>query len=210
MGGTWDGSTIYLPEQDTWEHAYSIVLRRTFAVFAESVYLELGGTKSLKQAELWEQHINGWLSDMEALVPGLVDDLQNVTLSDVLGQIEQGLSEGLTDDEIRERLGPTLDRMAKVRADRFAATETRWARNFGEHAGAEQAEVDTGQPKTKTWNWSFVSRREHAEINGSTIGLREFFDVPLSKGGSAPALYPHDMNLPAEARIHCGCYCTYA
>ena len=66
------------------------------------------------------------------------------------------------------------------------------------------AAEESGQVLTKSWQWSRVSREDHARISGSTVGLDDFF----YPGGEA-ALFPHDPGLSAKQSTGCSCYCTY-
>jgi len=207
---TFDGTTVEINTTlsgAVWAEAYRIVLGRTYAPFAQSVYDELmDSVKSVKaDAETWEAGIHGWLADIESVAPGLVKALDETTLADALGVIQTGLDEGLTDGEIRERLSTAMKGLSKTRADRFAATETRWARNFGEYAGAGEAESDTDLTAYKTWAWSFVSRQDHAAVNGERIRRDESFTV-----GGETCRYPHDMSLSASQRVSCSCYCLWS
>ncbi len=66
-------------------------------------------------------------------------------------------------------------------------------------------QLDQIIPTGKRWRWSRISREEHAQIDGQTVGARGRFRVPLRRGGVVRMRFPRDPVAPAEATVNCGC-----
>ncbi|HXV77293.1 MAG TPA: hypothetical protein VD788_13325 [Candidatus Polarisedimenticolaceae bacterium] len=93
-----------------------------------------------------------------------------------------------------------------ARAERIYRTETLRAHSIV----TEQTirELNRYSPTRKRWNWSGISRREHAAIDGQTIEVGGRYRVPLRDGGTVLMRWPRDPSAPASATINCGCYET--
>ena len=77
------------------------------------------------------------------------------------------------------------------------------------HSMATQQGIDRLNQQVTTmkrWVWSRIERKEHAAIDGQTVGANGKFTVPLRSGGSVKMRFPRDPSAPGEATINCGCY----
>ena len=118
--------------------------------------------------------------------------------------IRQGLREELSPRQVADLLEKRLSSLVPVRARRIAITEASRAQNIGQFVAAQEAALVTERAITKTWQWSGISREDHAAINGTTLGMDEYF-AP----GGEQGLYPHDPALSAGQSANCSCFCQY-
>ena len=108
--------------------------------------------------------------------------------------IEQGLSEGLTNDQIGRNLKQFYNDVKPYWTQRIARTEATSALNGGSYTYLDEAGA-----KTKTWISAIdeSTRQTHLHQNGMTIKFTDRFPNGL--------MYPADDGDPAEV---CNCRCT--
>lgn len=135
--------------------------------------------------------------------------VNQTTLADIDGFLEEGLVRGQSIREIAKNIIPNLmeqGKYAKVRARRIAITESANALNGARVAAMNTVERElegSGLPIRKVWMSILIptTRDAHANLDG----------VPCTKDGywflgGVKARWPGDVNLPADQRINC--YCT--
>jgi len=118
----------------------------------------------------------------------------------------QGLKEGLGIDKIASMIQSELNISEKYRAERIARTEVVSASNEGSFAGAK----DTGLDMDKEWiaYMDDKTRQTHADMNGTTVGMDETFNMPDNFGSMDELQYPGDNGSP-ENTINCRCTIGY-
>lgn len=160
----------------------------------------------------WIQRMQqaAWLDNSSRIV-NIGKDVQRA-VNDI---IVQGLEQGWTIDEIRDRITgvsglPPLNGTLQQRAERIARTQTVSAANAGTMFGAEE----TGLPFKKEWlsardgrTRRFANKDEfdHFNMDGVTVEKDELFKVPSSKGMPDEVRYPGDMYGAAANVINCRC-----
>lgn len=118
--------------------------------------------------------------------------------------IRKGQEDGLSVEAIAKNLVNNISdsTISRGRAAIIARTETHMAAGY-----AMQAQAATiGYPVTKTWVAveDDRTRPTHSEVDGTTIGNDEYFDV-----GNDRLLYPGDPDGSPEEVINCRCTLVY-
>ena len=113
-------------------------------------------------------------------------------------QIEQGIIQGETMDQIADRLSTRFTDMNRTSAIRTARTAVTGAENAGRLQSALDLE-SAGIKMVKTWSATNDDRTRdsHAEVDGETIGVKEKFSNGLE--------YPGDPSGDASEVYNCRC-----
>lgn len=116
--------------------------------------------------------------------------------------IELGLSPWDLEKEIEKVVLDKWRFHGKFNAERIARTETLTASSYGSFIGAR----DTGLEIQKIWltNMDGRERETHAQANGQTVGMDEYFIV-----GGSQMLTTHAAGAPPEEVINCRCVTQY-
>lgn len=151
----------------------------------------------------------------EWLIATIENELSGLTLKQTLQRDRQNIIYSLKSNLIQGvNRGESYSQMAKRMKDvvngdyqkavRIARTETHRVKEAGTYESALKGEK-AGIKQVKTWNSSNDSRtrKEHRRLDGTTIGMDEFFRV-----GTAKTLKPGDTGR-AEHDINCRCFLTY-
>ena len=140
------------------------------------------------------------------------------------GKLEREFEEGIRDVfHSYTKKNPSFGMPSNVHA--IAITELRTSiETIKKRVAASIRDANPGLAPKKRWKHNaHLSknpeniREGHRMINGKTIGMDEYFDVPLFikvegmnwRVGSTPMLHPHDINAPASQVISCHCECEY-
>lgn len=180
--------------------------------FAEPLYRDLLGLIEEEAARAfnprWKTLARSYMRSMQT--PGT--DAYRVmqaygwrTRRTVESALREGLREGLTGRETAALMQERLAAVVPARARAIGITESMRARNMGEFHAASEASRESGRALRKGWDWSGVSRQDHAAIHGVQIALEEDFNV-----GGERAAFPHDPRLSAAQSVFCGCGLTYS
>jgi hypothetical protein len=133
----------------------------------------------------------------------LITNLTSQAITDISRQVRFH-SMGITDFQQamgaigRNLTDPSVFGTIATRAETILRTEMGRIRGQATVAAMDQIKDVPGLKKM--WLWSGISRQEHAQIDGVTVGLDENFTDGF--GNSAPA--PHLFGRP-ESDINCGC-----
>ena len=152
---------------------------------------------SLGYADPWKvpaQATLNLLTQRENLISGVPDEI----FDDIMKEIDEGLSQGESVDQLAHRISATFDEIMDQRAELIAQTETAAAYGFASNAAATQAGV-----QFKQWIHSGLPkepRPDHLDIDGLIVPMDEPYPV-----GDPPLMYPHDPDGSAEDVINCGC-----
>lgn len=151
----------------------------------------------------------------EWLIATIENELSGLTLKQTLQRDRQNIIYSLKSNLIQGvNRGESYSQMAKRMKDvvngdyqkavRIARTETHRVKEAGTYESALKGEK-AGIKQVKTWNSSNDSRtrKEHRMLDGTTIGMDEYFRV-----GTAKTLKPGDTGR-AEHDINCRCFLTY-
>jgi hypothetical protein len=138
----------------------------------------------------------------------------STTVRDIQRVINTGISEGLGELDIAERIFAIAPTKSASRAQTIARTETHSATSATAQATAQAS----GLPFKKEWVSSQGERTrsledgaeyDHVIMDGVQVGMNETFKVPHKNGGHDEVLFPGDpMGAPANI-INCRCVCTY-
>jgi len=125
--------------------------------------------------------------------------IEETTRALIQEQIQNGIIEKMTANQVAQAVDDVFGGFADVRALRIARTEIGTSASFGQFAAAAQSGMTH-----KTWRTALDShvRDAHNHMNGETVPLFEKF----SNGG----LFPVDSNLSAGDRINCRCSMTFS
>lgn len=115
--------------------------------------------------------------------------------------LRQGIADGLSGDEVADKINEALGGDADARAERITRSESTGALNAGADAVRQELAL-AGVVSGKMWLAieDKDTRETHAEANEQEVAVDEEFDI----GGEA-ARYPGDPNLSAEERVNCRC-----
>ena len=129
-------------------------------------------------------------------------DRQNIIYS-LKSNLIQGVNRGESYSQMAKRMKEVVNGDYQ-KAVRIARTETHRVKEAGTYESALKGEK-AGIKQVKTWNSSNDgrTRKEHRRLDGTTLGMDEYFRV-----GSAKTLKPGDTGR-AEHDINCRCFLTY-
>jgi len=124
------------------------------------------------------------------------------------GHVKKALKDGkpIPADTIQKMVSRYKDNFLKLRADTIGRTEALSTLHKGRLESFEQAvrNGDVG-PEEVEREWQSAQdsrvRESHAEMNGQTIGLNDFYETP----DGAALMYPGDPSGPPEEIINCRC-----
>lgn len=147
------------------------------------------------------------LSTLGEYHAGLVQSVTTNLRGQVTRQVQLGVLGGKTLDQVIADIGasgirPTGPfRTAMERAEAIARTETNRVPNLAAYERLKAATKRTPglQKKWVTAGDNRV-RESHQKLNGTVIGMDEFFSV-----GGHQALHPLDLRLPASETVRCRC-----
>ena len=181
------------------------------ALFAAPLYARLVSAKA-QQADRWRRFARQYISDMEkpgtaahTMMLGYRWKTRRQIMSELrrlVREIEAG--EAISREEIALRFEARMDTVADGRSRVVGLTEAQRVLNVGQFAAANEAANDTNRKAFKTWEWSGISRKDHAAIHGKTGPMNALFNV-----GGEWAMYPLDTRLSAAQSVNCGCSLTY-
>lgn len=120
------------------------------------------------------------------------------TRANIIRAIAKGYVDGLSQDQIADKIREVLPDISKARARVIARTETHGAANYG----SLQAAIATGLRMDKEWlaAGDERTRETHRAADGQIVGIEANFSV-----GSAFMAYPGDPSGPADEVIQCRC-----
>lgn len=123
-------------------------------------------------------------------------------IKDEIGRtVNDGLTRGLSTDQIADNLDKKLTKSALTRAKRIARTETTGALNAGHEASRQRLAKD-GIIAGKKWQsiMDGSTRGEHVESNQQKRAVNQLFDV-----GGEQGRYPGDVSFSPFNRANCRC-----
>lgn len=128
--------------------------------------------------------------------------ISETTRANIITQVERGFDAGLGQEGVARLIRQAVPEIARARSAVIARTETHGAAGYG----AQGAAKETGLQLRKEWVAAFDerTRETHAEANGQTIGLDDYFDI-----GGHSCQYPGDPSLPPEESVNCRCVVAY-
>lgn len=112
--------------------------------------------------------------------------------------LERGIAEGLSVQQIANKLRTEWQQMTRWRAEMIARTEIISASNLGSYIGAQT----TGLRLNKEWIATRDSRTrdDHASVDGAIVGMQQSFNV-----GGVDMQFPGEPNKPADQTVNCRC-----
>lgn len=135
----------------------------------------------------------------EKLVLTEVSFISDTTVSLILQQMEEGLTQGWATKELQQAI-IDVGTFSPARALMLARTITGNAANLGQWKSAELSGATH-----KTWiTAGFEVRDSHKKMQGKTVKIDEDFTV-----GKEKARYPLDNRLSPGNRVNCRCTMTY-
>lgn len=151
--------------------------------------------------DVWAQGVQNWIATtVGTKVKGIVD----TTLRFLKLELETGMSEGETIDELAGRVSNLWDMFTERRSVVIARTEVISASNAGSYFAAKQSNL----PMKKEWLATKDKRVRdtHEKADGQVREMDEPFNV-----GRGKLMFPGDSSLgaPAEEVIQCRCTQTY-
>lgn len=160
---------------------------------------------------VWSEAMAAYLlNDTATYITSIIATSQNVAIRLVQLTTAEAINEGLTLQEIMQRLEKRIPiewrKTAIWRSELIARTEVLTAQNYGAALGASTAREQLGLVLNKKWVAKIDSRtREaHIDINGQTVQFEQKFKV----GGTMMA-QPGDPNGGPENRCNCRCAVVY-
>jgi HK97 family phage portal protein len=134
-----------------------------------------------------------FLRNREKRITNVADNV----FADIKAQLEAGLDDGETMDQLQDRVRSAFNIMARSRARTIASTETSAA-----YGVARQGAMKSAGVKFKQWLTSGNEnvRDAHADAEGQVVGISENFEV----GGESLA-HPGDPSGAPENVINCHC-----
>jgi len=127
-------------------------------------------------AEAWLTVVNEGAVTYQATATNRIVQASASTWSDVRSKTVTALSEGLSNEELKESI-EAVTGYSEYRAATIGRTETMQAYNAGDLAGAKG--LGEYGPHEKVWIAALDARTrvEHAEADGQTVGINEMFVV---------------------------------
>lgn len=177
--------------------------QRTIPVFAAMAQSQIKSRRTERKASGFDTLVAQWVA-REALRKATM--IADTDRADVLGEIEDGLTEGLGTDEIARNIRK-VSQLTRKRAEVIARTETHAAAAFGSIESVREAEQELGVRMLKVWlpTNDDRTRPDHAAMtNHPPIPLDEKFTV-----GGEQMDRPGDPSASAEQVIGCRCALVY-
>jgi HK97 family phage portal protein len=170
-------------------------LKRDFSpVIYDAIRMGADFAQSMTHRDIEQAILEGRLRSFLTVKIETLTRVEDWLKSRIELNIEQGLSQGLTNDEIARNLKQFYNDVKPHWTQRIARTEATSALNGGTYTYLEEAGA-----KTKTWIAAIdeFTRDSHRHQNGMTIKFTDRFPNGL--------MYPADDGDPAEI---CNCRCT--
>lgn len=132
-----------------------------------------------------------------------ITEITELTRTEIMRSLADSHAKGLSIPHAARAMSKDVRATNISRSTLIARTEFIGAQN-GSSLGAVKL---TGAGQMKTWlaTGDNRTRDTHAEADGQTVPLDDFFQV-----GGEPMLYPGDQNAPADEVCNCRCTLTYA
>jgi hypothetical protein len=181
--------------------AFNDVYTRVGMAFAKEQAEELKSHHGyrVKDVSVSRDYIEAWVArECGVRIVGITSTTQKLMQSIIKRAVDEGLSIDRTQALIRTQFAA----MGRVRAERIARTEIVSASNMGSQLAAES----TGLTLVKEWlaTRDGRTRDDHAEADGQTVGLNEYFVV-----GGEEMMQPGDPSASASQTINCRCVAVY-
>lgn len=174
--------------------------RRTIPVFGGMALKQVKSRRIEKKTAqtMYESLVAEWIS-REALRKATM--IADTDRDDVLGAINNGLSEGLGTEEIARNIRK-VTQMTPFRAATVARTETHAAATFGSIESVREAERELGVKMNKEWlaTKDDRTRLEHLAADGQQVAMGERFTV-----GGEQMDRPGDSGADPANTVNCRC-----
>jgi phage terminase Nu1 subunit (DNA packaging protein) len=181
--------------------AFNEVYARVGIAFAKEQAEELKSHHGyrVKDVNVTRDYIEAWVArECGQRIVGITSTTQKL----MQGIIKRAVDQGLSIDRTQALIRSEFTAMSRLRAERIARTEIVSASNMGSQLAAES----TGLTLVKEWlaTRDGRTRDDHAEADGQTVGLNEYFVV-----GGEQMMQPGDPSASASQTINCRCVAVY-
>jgi hypothetical protein len=184
--------------------AFNEVYVRVGQAFAKEQADEFKSTHGYRVKEapavsVQRDYIEAWVArECGQRIVGITSTTQRLMQSIV----KRGVAEGLGVDRTQALIRTEFTAMSRMRAERIARTEIVSASNMGSQLAAES----TGLTLVKEWlaTRDDRTRDDHAEADGQTVGLNDYFVV-----GGEQMMQPGDPSASGAQTINCRCVAVY-
>lgn len=181
--------------------AFNEVYARVGIAFAKEQAEELKSHHGyrVKDVNVTRDYIEAWVArECGQRIVGITSTTQKL----MQGVIKRAVDQGLSIDRTQALIRSEFTAMSRLRAERIARTEIVSASNMGSQLAAES----TGLTLVKEWlaTRDGRTRDDHAEADGQTVGLNEYFVV-----GGEQMMQPGDPSASASQTINCRCVAVY-
>ncbi|MCR5823754.1 MAG: phage head morphogenesis protein [Lachnospiraceae bacterium] len=142
-----------------------------------------------------------WIQDWSYELGELMRLTDNRQLENIL---DEGLRDGLSVQEVSEKISDSGIRDPGYRARRAATTEILRAHNVAQ----QESFMQSPAVESKMWRhsgWREYSRQNHIDMDGQIVKKDEPFTLVGADGAVYYPMYPMDSMLPAGETINCGC-----
>lgn len=152
------------------------------------------------------------LGGVSPLTQVIVDNFAGDVAKRINAEVARSLTSGEATFSLANRLADSG--ISQASAERIAMTELNRAASFAQQIRGEELAKDNADLR-KIWVSSHKpdSREAHLQVEEESakapLLIDEDFNIPLKKGGTEPALFPHDPRLSAENSVNCGCTIVY-
>jgi len=214
------GSVPYLPAEHEARVAaiFADLASTTVTAFGERI-LNDGKARGLHQlerkgfAELFQRLALEYIR-AEA-IRKKITDIAETTRQRIITRLTRGQEQGQSLDEIATALEATSQRISRVRGALIARTETHGAANHGTHEAAKatglllQKEwVSVADTRIRDFNEP-IAEFDHRRMDGVTVAMDAFFNVPQINGKSNAIMFPGDPNGHPGNIINCRCQAVH-
>lgn len=177
-----------------------IQYKRVIATGFRNTKLMLEGDK--KALTMEEEFQKAFAVFVQKYLSKKVTYVQQTTKEAIRDTVQQGLNEGLSNNEIAKKIRVIKEIATMYRAKMIARTETHGSYNYATDAAVKSTSVKYD----KIWatNIDNRTRDPHIAANGQKVGP----DAPFIVGGEN-MMYPGDPNGSGWNVIHCRCVLLY-
>lgn len=139
-----------------------------------------------------------------------ITNIAKTTQNNIRALIQRETTDEFSTQQIAKKI-LELKSYTTYRARTIALTETHAAAMYSSEETAKKIGQDNDLTISKTWVAveDERTRTSHKQIDGTTIGQNEDFDVPTSNGLTEKMSRPSDPRGSAENVINCRCALTY-
>lgn len=132
----------------------------------------------------------------------LIRDASRGIWNDIKSQLEKGLADGETNEQLADRVRSAFNGISKERADTIANTEVGAAYGFARQESMQGLGIEE-----KEWLDSGLGnvRDTHRKADGQRVPVDEPFIIETKEGGADEMMYPGDSNGSAGNVINCHC-----